>query len=85
MKRYSAQELYAFVGRADTHEKVNTAIEFIDKLDYIDIELYDGLMSALAFTSRELYHEDHYTSSYNGDYSPGSPWNAPGMSVSDFI
>ena len=85
MKKYSAQELYAFVGRADTHEKVNTAIKFIDKLDYIDNELYDGLMSALAFTSRELYHEDRYTSSYNGDYGPGNPWDAPGMSVRDFI
>lgn len=29
---------------------------------------------------------DEYTpSATNGDYSPSSPWNAPGMSVSDFI
>jgi hypothetical protein len=30
--------------------------------------------------------EDYYRpSSYNGDYGPSNPWNAPGMSVSDFI
>ncbi len=85
MKRYSASELYAFVGRADTHEKVSIAIDFIGKLDYIDNELYDGLMNSLAYTSRELYHEDRYTSSYRGDYGPSNPWDAPGMSVRDFI
>ena len=26
-----------------------------------------------------------YSSATNGDYSPSSPWNAPGMSVRDFI
>ena len=31
--------------------------------------------------------EDEYYvhSSTNGDYGPSSPWDAPGMSVSDFI
>ena len=29
--------------------------------------------------------EERYTSSTNGDYSPGNPWDAPGMSVRDFI
>jgi len=29
--------------------------------------------------------EDDYRSSTNGDYGPGNPWDAPGMSVSDFI
>lgn len=29
--------------------------------------------------------EEEYTSSTNGDYSPGNPWDAPGMSISDFI
>lgn len=85
MKQYSAQELHAFVGRADTHEKVSIAREFIGKLDYIDNELYDDLMNGLAYISRELYHEDRYTSSYRGDYGPSNPWDAPGMSVRDFI
>ena len=25
------------------------------------------------------------SSSTNGDYSPSNPWNAPGMSIKDFI
>ena len=30
--------------------------------------------------------EEEYTpSATHGDYSPSSPWNAPGMSISDFI
>ena len=29
--------------------------------------------------------EEYVPSSTNGDYSPGNPWDAPGMSPSDFI
>lgn len=31
-------------------------------------------------------HHYHYTpSAENGDYSPSNPWDAPGMSIKDFI
>lgn len=31
-------------------------------------------------------YDRHYTpSATNGDYSPSCPWNAPGMSIHDFI
>lgn len=34
----------------------------------------------------ESYDDSHYTpSATNNDYSPSQPWNAPGMSVRDFI
>ena len=34
----------------------------------------------------ECIEEDRYCpSSTAGDYSPSSPWNAPGMSIKDFI
>lgn len=33
----------------------------------------------------ESYEETYIRSSTNGDYSPSNPWDAPGMSVSDFI
>lgn len=34
----------------------------------------------------EYLSDDHYTpSATNGDYSPGNPWDAPGMSIRDFI
>ena len=29
--------------------------------------------------------EDYIPSSTNGDYSPSNPWDAPGMSIKDFI
>lgn len=29
--------------------------------------------------------EHHMRSSTDGDYSPSNPWDAPGMSISDFI
>ena len=30
-------------------------------------------------------YEEYTPSSYYGDYSPSNPWDAPGMSISDFI
>ena len=33
----------------------------------------------------EDYEEDYTPSATHGDYSPSSPWNAPGMSMSDFF
>ena len=34
----------------------------------------------------DVYEEDEYIpSAENGDYSPGNPWDAPGMKISDFI
>ena len=32
-----------------------------------------------------LNDEDYCPSSTNGDYSPSNPWDAPGMSIKDFI
>ena len=29
--------------------------------------------------------EDYVPSAENGDYSPSNPWDAPGMSIHDFI
>jgi len=38
------------------------------------------------FEHQNLEEFEEYTpSSMYGDYSPSCPWNAPGMSVSDFI
>lgn len=31
------------------------------------------------------YPDDYCPSSTSGDYSPSCPWNAPGMSIRDFI
>lgn len=29
--------------------------------------------------------EEYVPSAENGDYSPSNPWDAPGMSINDFI
>lgn len=87
MKRYSEQDLFAFVGRADTHEKVSTAEAWLNKYAQatdMSIELYDELMRALSDMSLWLYDEERRerTERY---YSAACPWNAPGMSARDFI
>lgn len=57
MKRFSEKELWAFVNRADTHEKIQIASDFLTKLEHLDVDVYDDMMNALAYKSRELYHQ----------------------------
>lgn len=45
----------------------------------------DGLVEIDTDDYDDPYDEDNYTSSARGDYSPSCPWNAPGMSIRDFI
>jgi hypothetical protein len=33
----------------------------------------------------EAYEEKYTPSAENGDYGPSNPWDAPGMSIKDFI
>ena len=33
----------------------------------------------------ELWEEDYIPSSTRGDYGPSNPWDAPGMSIHNFI
>lgn len=53
--KYTERELWAFVNRADTHEKVEIAVNFLTKLPGLETDLYDELMNTLAYISRELY------------------------------
>lgn len=55
MKRHSENELWAFINRADTHEKIEIAFAFIAKQEYLDDDVMDDMCNALAFKSRELY------------------------------
>ena len=82
MKRFSSQDLWGLVNRADTHERVATAEAFLRRLTYVDNELFDELMIALSFISRELYRRDREE---DREYSPSCPWNAPGMNTRDFV
>lgn len=58
--------------------------------EYDACDFYETIAELIAQDSceidRENPSEDEYTPSATaGDYSPGNPWNAPGMSPSDFI
>ena len=55
MKRFTEQELWAFVNRAETIDQIHTADAFLAKLDYLDIDVYCEMMDALAYKERE-YH-----------------------------
>lgn len=59
-KIYSRDELYSFVWRADTHEKIAVADKWLrsnfDKVYFgNESDLFDDLMMTLAYQSRELY------------------------------
>lgn len=59
MKNYidckrTEKELYDFVYRADTHEKIAVAEKWLRAQEWRNIDLFDDLMMALAYQSREL-------------------------------
>lgn len=57
--------------------------------EYTELDLgyvIPGLIDVVEGMEVENEEDPHYTpSAASGDYGPSSPWNAPGMSVSDFI
>lgn len=56
------------------------ATEFFEE----ECELTDSEMEWLGIENNE--EDDEYTPcAENGDYSPSNPWDAPGMSIRDFI
>lgn len=51
-----------------------------------EIDAVDGNTDACEkFVQAQCEDDDYCPSATNGDYSPSCPWNAPGMSVKDFI
>lgn len=85
-KRYTQEELIAFINRADDFDKLATARDFIEKLSYISDENREELEAELLMQGDYLTARE-YQDDYCGheDYSPSAPWDAPGMKVSDFI
>lgn len=53
MKQYTRNQLYAFVWRANTKEKINIAEQWL-KEHIDDVELFDDLMMTLSMQYREL-------------------------------
>ena len=68
----------------------NAKTKRIMEIAYRNLEKVGVDRNTARILVRELEEEDddddEYVSSVeNGDYSPSNPWNAPGMSISDFI
>ena len=65
----------------------------VEELDHIlenaedgDTYLYfQGRLYEAPYLNENSTNEKYIRSSTNRDYSPSNPWDAPGMSVSDFI
>ena len=54
------------------------------KEEYTEWTLEEWI-SAMEEISNENENERYIQSSTNGDYSPSNPWEAPAMSIRDFI
>lgn len=84
-KRFTKDELIAFINRAKNIDQLRQADAIIAKMripeawrEEIEMELlgsYD-MMNNPSWTSWTPDEED---------YGPSNPWDAPGMKVSDFI
>lgn len=81
--------------KAELFDRVmGLALMYLDGDPYRDpyetlgnIGMTDDEIDEILFEDDEpdLDDEDYVPSSTNGDYSPGNPWDAPGMKMSDFI
>ena len=61
------------------YERSGTEAEDIENASDCDFYEYED-------KERWCSRDDYYTpSSTRGDYSPSNPWDAPGMSIHDFI
>ena len=52
--------------------------------DYLD-EAIEEVKANLDDVIQDYFENEYIPSAENGDYSPSNPWDAPGMSVKDFI
>ena len=63
--------------------------EIEDRCDWcfgVDEEVIKELVRSAREDREEFDNEDeYYRSAEAGDYSPSHPWDAPGMSIKDFI
>ena len=73
----------------DSDDNKETCIEWHDWVDTLldsEVEVSDKEPEDDSYKYDFSEEDDSYTpSSTNHDYSPSDPWNAPGMSIKDFI
>lgn len=82
----SKEKLIKMYSNVPKEELEDYILHYFDEEDDTIDEAEDICAKAEDLVLSELSAEDHYCpSSTCGDYSPSCPWNAPGMSIHDFI
>ena len=78
---YKETLIHTFYVEANNEEEAKEAFE--EDLMQGKVDFSDGEVSNTEYALEEL--GEYVPSSTNGDYSPSNPWDAPGMSIKDFI
>ena len=84
--RCRLEELCTYFKDGLVQDDYETAMEYFEE----ECELTENEKEWLGiesetFENYEEQEEDYIPCATNGDYSPSNPWNAPGMSIRDFI
>lgn len=75
------QTIYNGYSLEEARNKLKDYLDYDAKYHWVDYDITIWL-----YSKEPEYEEDYYTpSATNGDYSPSNPWDAPGMSIHDFI
>lgn len=83
---YKETLVHAFYVEANSEREAQEAFEqgMMDgAFDFSDGDVDEADYSIAECDDK--YHYHYTPSAENGDYSPGNPWDAPGMKMSDFI
>ena len=83
---YIEKLIHTFYVEAENEEEAERAFE--EGCMNSQFDFSDGEIDTTDYWVEEYNDEHHYhytPSAENGDYSPSDPWNAPGMSMKDFV
>ena len=83
---YIEKLIHTFYVEAESEEEAERAFE--EGCENSQFDFSDGEIDYSDYWVEEDNDEHHYhytPSAENGDYSPSNPWDAPGMSMKDFI
>jgi hypothetical protein len=83
---YTETLVHTFYVEAHNEEEADKV--FREKSMECEFDFSDGEITETGYVIEcvdEFEDEDYVPSSTNGDYSPSNPWDAPGMSIKDFI
>ena len=83
-KRYTKEELIAFINRAKNKDQLRKADELISKMKMPD-DWREEIEMELLCSYDMMNDPGWYSAQAEEDYGPSNPWDAPGMKVGDFI